>query len=209
MKKLFVLAAVVGAFASLVSPSALADAAAGKAKSAVCAACHGPDGNSVTPIWPKLAGQGEAYIVKQLHDLKKGGETQGADGRYDPSMSPMAAPLTDADMADLAAYFSSQQVHYAGVKKEFLDAGQKLYRGGDASRGVPACTACHGPNGTGMPAAKFPSISGQQVDYTIKQLKAFRAGERKNDPNGMMRGAAKNLTDEQITALANYLVGLH
>jgi cytochrome c553 len=209
MKKLFALAAVVASFAVMASTAQAGDAAAGKAKSAVCAACHGADGNSATPMWPKLAGQNEAYLLKQLKEFKKGMETQGAQGRFEPSMAPMAAPLSDTDMADLAAYFASQKVQFAGVKKEFLDAGQKLYRGGDASRGVPACTACHGPNGKGMGSAMFPAIGGQQVDYTINQLKAFRTGQRKNDPNGMMRGAAKNLTDEQITALANYLVGLH
>lgn len=209
MKKLFALAAVVASFAVMASTAQAGDAAAGKAKSAVCAACHGADGNSATPMWPKLAGQNEAYLLKQLKEFKKGMETQGAQGRYEPSMSPMAAPLSETDMADLAAYFASQKVQYAGVKKEFLEVGQKLYRGGDAARGVPACTACHGPNGKGMGSAQFPAVGGQQIDYTINQLKAFRAGQRKNDPNGMMRGAAKNLTDEQIVALANYLVGLH
>lgn len=210
MNKLFALAAVVASFAAFTAPAAQAgDAAAGKAKSAVCAACHGPDGNSVTPIWPKLAGQNEAYLVKQLKEFKKGMETNGSQGRFEPSMAPMAAPLSDADMADIAAYFASQKVQYAGVKSEYLAMGQKLYRGGDASKGVPACTACHGPNGAGLGAAQFPAIGGQQIEYTIKQLKAFRNGERSNDPNGMMRGAAKNLSDEQIVALANYLIGLH
>ena len=209
MKKLFALAAVVASFAVMASTAQAGDAAAGKAKSAVCAACHGADGNSATPMWPKLAGQNEAYLLKQLKEFKKGMETQGAQGRFEPSMSPMAAPLSETDMADLAAYFASQKVQYAGVKKEYVEVGQKLYRGGDTSRGVPACTACHGPNGKGMGSAMFPAVGGQQIDYTINQLKAFRSGQRKNDPNGMMRGAAKNLTDEQITALANYLVGLH
>lgn len=209
MKKLFALAAVVASFAVMASTAQAGDAAAGKAKSAVCAACHGADGNSATPMWPKLAGQNEAYLLKQLKEFKKGMETQGAEGRYEPSMSPMAAPLSETDMADLAAYFASQKVQYAGVKKEYLEVGQKLYRGGDMARGVPACTACHGPDGKGMGSAQFPAVGGQQIDYTINQLKAFRAGQRKNDPNGMMRGAAKNLTDEQIVALANYLVGLH
>ena len=212
MNKLFALTVFVSITASLAalpSTAQAGDAAAGKAKSAVCAACHGADGNSATPMWPKLAGQNEAYLAKQLKEFKKGMETQGAQGRYEPSMSPMAAPLTDTDIADLAAYFASQKVQYGGVKKEFLAQGEKLYRGGDTSRGVPACTACHGPNGAGLGAAQFPAVGGQQIDYTINQLKAFRAGQRKNDPNGMMRGAAKNLTDEQITALANYLVGLH
>ncbi|MFZ5843252.1 MAG: c-type cytochrome [Pseudomonadota bacterium] len=209
MKKLFALAAVVASFAVMASTAQAGDAAAGKAKSAVCAACHGADGNSATPMWPKLAGQNEAYLLKQLKEFKKGMETQGAQGRFEPSMSPMAAPLSETDMADLAAYFASQKVQYAGVKKEYLEVGQKLYRGGDMARGVPACTACHGPDGKGMGSAQFPAVGGQQIDYTINQLKAFRAGQRKNDPNGMMRGAAKNLTDEQIVALANYLVGLH
>ncbi|QGX41756.1 cytochrome c4 [Permianibacter aggregans] len=206
MKKLLVLAAVLLAGNGAVLAG---DAAAGKSKAATCAACHGPDGNSVNAMWPKLAGQHESYLLKQLKEFKKGMETQGKVGRFEPSMSPMAAPLSEADMADLAAYYASQSIQYAGVKPQYVELGGKLYRGGDVKTGVPACTACHGPDGKGMPSAKFPALGGQHVDYTIAQLKAFRDGKRQNDPNGMMRGAAKNLTDAQIEALAHYLVGLH
>ncbi len=206
MKRLF----AVAAFALLATGVAQAgDANAGKTKSAVCAACHGADGNSATPIWPKLAGQGEAYLAKQLADFRTGAQSEGKKGRFEPTMAPMAAGLSDADIADLSAYFASQKVQYAGVKKEYVEAGRKLYTGGDASRGIPACTACHGGNGAGMAGAKYPALGGQHVDYTIAQLKAFRDGKRANDPNGMMQGVVKNMSDEQITAIANYLVGLH
>lgn len=206
MKKFLVLATLLVATHGVVNAG---DAAAGKAKAAACGACHSVDGNSVNPIWPKLAGQNEGYLVKQLQEFKKGMETSGKFGRFEASMSAMAAPLSNEDIADVAAYFASQSVQYSGVKPEFAAIGSKLYRGGDMSRGVPACTACHGPNGKGMASAKFPALGGQHVDYTIAQLKAFRDGKRANDPNGMMRGAAKNLTDAQIEALAHYMVGLH
>mgnify|MGYP001765550732 CR=1 FL=1 len=206
---------VSAALALLVCNGAQAgDAAAGKAKSAVCAACHGPDGNSATPMWPKLAGQGEAYLVKQLTEFRLGAQTEGKKGRFEPSMAPMAAPLSDADIADLAAYFASQKVQYGGVKKEFVDAGQKLYRGGDTSRGIPACTACHGPAGRGVPGPSYPSLGGQHAGYTTTMLKTFKATPAGSmllrDANYVvMAEVAARLSDEEITALATYLQGLH
>ncbi len=207
MKKLIVLAALT--FGAL--PMAFAgNAEAGQAKAAACAACHGADGNSVTSIWPKLAGQNEAYLVKQLNDFKKGLETQGKAGRFDPTMAPMAAMLaTPSDVADVAAYFSKQKPQAVAAKKEGLEAGRKLYNGGDSSKGIPACTACHAPNGAGVAAAGFPSVSGQHGDYVIKQLKDFRAGSRANDANNVMRDIAKKMSDEQIALIANYMTGLH
>ncbi len=174
---------------------------AGKAKAAVCAACHGTDGNSLNPIWPKLAGQHPEYLLKQLHDLKAG-------ARQDPLMSPQAAALSEQDMADVVAYFSSQIRAPGTAAATKVALGQKLYRGGDASTGVAACIGCHGPAGAGNPAARFPSLAGQQADYVAKQLKDFRAGTRSNDPNQMMRGVAGKMTEPQIEAVAQYVQGL-
>ncbi|WKE65450.1 c-type cytochrome [Gallaecimonas kandeliae] len=185
------------------------DADAGKAKSAVCAACHGPDGNSPVGMYPRLAGQHASYIIKELHDLKKGMESGGKDGRYDPVMSSMAAPLSDQDMADLAAYFSSQTMAGGTTPKDVVKAGHRLFMGGDLERGIPACTACHGPRGDGHSLARFPDISGQHPEYIKTQLERFRAGQRANDPNGMMRQVAAKLTDQDIDILSKYLAGLH
>ncbi len=180
---------------------AAGDAEAGKTKSATCMACHAADGNSVNPIWPKLAGQHAAYIVGQLNDLKSG-------ARKDPLMSPMAAPLSDQDMADLAAYFSSQQMSEGTAAADQVNMGQKIFRAGNAASGVTACMACHGPKGTGNAAANFPRISGQHAAYLEKALKDFRSGTRANDPNGMMRNIAAKMTDAEIAAVAQYVQGL-
>ena len=181
---------------------AAGDAAAGQTKSAACAACHMADGNSVTPIWPKLAGQHAAYLAKQLSDFKAGNRT-------DPTMSAMAAPLSEQDVLDLAAYFSSQTMSGGAASPDLVKAGETLYRAGDAVRGVTACTACHGPTGSGNPDAGFPRLGGQQTDYVVKQLKAFRDGTRANDANAMMRDIAAKMTDQQIAAVASYVSGLH
>ena len=180
---------------------AAGDAAAGKTKSATCLACHGADGNSANPIWPKLAGQHPNYILSQLSAFKSG-------ARKDAMMAPMAAPLSDADMADLAAYFSSQKISEGTAAADQVEKGQKLYRAGNAATGVTACTACHGPDGAGNAAAKFPRISGQHAAYVEKALKDFRAGSRNNDPSAMMRNIAAKMTDEEIAAIAQYVQGL-
>ena len=181
---------------------AAGNAAAGEQKSGVCAGCHGPKGNSVNPVWPKLAGQGAAYIAKQLADFKSG-------ARKDPIMNGQAATLSAQDMADLAAYFSSQTVSPASADKNKLTLGQNVYRGGNKEKGVAACIACHGPTGSGNPAAKFPSLSSQQTGYVEKALKDFRAGVRSNDPNKMMRDIAARMSDKEIDAVASYIAGLH
>lgn len=185
------------------------DPEAGKAKSAVCAACHGMDGNSVITLNPKIAGQHSVYLEKQLKEFKLASKTGGQEGRNNAVMNGMAAPLSDQDIADLAAYFSSQEGTPGATPEDMVAPGQALYRGGDAERGITACTACHGPAGNGVELAGFPDISGQHVDYTIAQLKAFRSGQRANDMNGMMRDIAAKLTDQDIEILANYLAGLH
>jgi cytochrome c553 len=181
--------------------AASGDAAAGEKKAAPCSACHGPAGNSVVPMWPKLAGQQARYIVKELNDFKSG-------ARVNAQMSPQAAPLSEQDMLDLAAYFSSQQQSGGTADPKAVELGAKLYRAGDAATGVPACSWCHTPTGGGLDLAKFPRLSGQHAQYVEQTLKYFRAGERTNDPNGMMRGVAVNLTDKQIAALAQYVQGL-
>jgi cytochrome c553 len=181
--------------------AASGDAAAGEKKAAPCSACHGPAGNSVVPMWPKLAGQQARYIVKELNDFKSG-------ARVNAQMSPQAAPLSEQDMLDLAAYFSSQQQSGGTADPKAVELGAKLYRAGDAATGVPACSGCHTPTGGGLGLAKFPRLSGQHAQYVEQTLKYFRAGERTNDPNGMMRGVAVNLTDKQIAALAQYVQGL-
>lgn len=175
----------------------------GQTKSTPCIACHGVGGNSANPQWPTLAGQNGPYIVKQLKAFKAG-------GRQDPLMSPMAATLSDDDMEDLAAYFSSQTPTGLEAEPSKVTDGQRLYRGGDPVAGIPACTACHGPTGKGVAAAGYPAIKGQHATYVATQLKAYRSGARKTDQeqNQMMRNVANRLTDAQIDAVASYVQGL-
>lgn len=182
--------------------AAAGDVTAGKEKSAVCAACHAADGNSPSPDFPKLAGQHASYIVKQLAEFKSG-------KRENAIMYPIAQALSEQDMLDLAAYFASQEIAPGAVSDEYLEAGRKLYRGGNAESGVPACMACHGPNGKGIPSAKWPMLSSQYSKYIEGQLHKFASGERANDPNGMMRDIAKKMTDEEIKAVSAYVSGLH
>jgi len=182
--------------------SAAGDAAAGKEKSALCAACHGADGNSPNPMWPSLAGQHTEYAVEQLHAFKDG-------TRENPQMTPMAMPLSDQDIEDLAAYFAAQKAKPAYADPDMLELGERLYRAGNAKTGLAACMACHGPDGAGNPAAKYPSISGQHAEYTAAQLRAFKAEERHNDKNSMMRSVAGKMTNEEIKAVSNYIQGLY
>ena len=181
---------------------AAGNATAGKAKSASCAACHGADGNSMNPTWPKLAGQSASYIVKQLADFK-------AKKRNDPLMSFQASALSAQDMDDLGAYFASQTGSQGGADEKLAVAGAKLYRGGNKAKGVAACIACHGPTGAGNPAAKFPKLSGQHAAYVEKAMKDFRAGSRSNDMNKMMQNVAEKMSDKEIKAVASYISGLH
>ncbi|EGR2796299.1 cytochrome c4 [Vibrio navarrensis] len=182
---------------------------AGKAKSQTCVACHGADGNSLLTMYPKLAGQHAKYIEKQLKDLKLGMESAGKQGRYDPVMSAMAMPLTEQDMADLAAYYSSLPISPNTTPESVVDAGKVLYTAGDAERGLTACIACHGPRGNGTELSGFPKISGQHADYIKAQLQKFRESSRGNDMNAMMRDIAKKLTDDDINTLSQYVGGLH
>ena len=201
MKKLVVIAATCALLGSTTAVLAAGDATAGKSKSATCAACHSPDGNSTNPQYPKLAGQSTDYLLKQLQEFKSG-------ARANPIMAGMVAPLSPQDMEDLAAYFASQQVTRAAADPALAPVGEALFRGGDLNSGVPACAACHGATGAGNPAAKFPALAGQHAEYAEIQLKAFRAMERSNDAGQMMRVIAAKLTDPQIKAVSSYVQGL-
>ena len=168
----------------------------------VCAACHGTDGNSPLSANPNLAGQHPEYLYKQLTEFKSG-------ARVNPIMSGMVANLSDEDMRNVAAYYASQSAKEgAATNMELVTAGQKLYRAGIPEKGVAACSACHSPDGVGIPPI-YPRISGQHAEYTVAQLSAFRAGDRNNDPNAMMRMLAGRLNDKEIKALAEYISGLY
>jgi cytochrome c553 len=177
----------------------------GREKSQVCGACHGVDGNSTVPIWPKIAGQSEKYLEHELVEFRKG--EKGT--RFEASMYGMTQNLSDQDIADLAAYFAKQKPTPGAVKANFVALGEKLYRGGNLKTGVPACSACHGPKGEGNELALYPRLSGQNADYTMDQLKKFKSGTRSDDANGIMRDIAKMMTDEEIQAVSSYVSGLH
>lgn len=190
---------------------AAGDVAAGKGKAAVCGACHGADGNSMVPMFPKLAGQGERYLSKQINDIKTG-------ARAVPQMAGLTDNLSAQDIADLSAYFASQKSQVGTTKKDLVALGEQLYRGGKSEAGVPACASCHGANGLGMPEAGFPALSGQHADYVEAQLKAFRAAGRADETGNkrtndgetmMMRTTAARLSDGDIKALSSYINGLH
>ncbi len=188
--------------AGLMSVAHAGDAEAGKAKSATCAACHGADGNSMAPTFPKIAGQGERYLIKQIKDIRDG-------ARSVPAMAPFVAGLSDTDVADLAAYFSAQIPTAGGAKEELVELGETIYRGGIAEKGVPACLACHGPDGKGVAAAGFPRLAGQHDAYTAAQLTAFSMNQRTNDGDSrMMRDIAYRLHATEIEAVASYIQGL-
>ena len=174
--------------------------------STVCGACHNPDGNSVIAVNPKLAGQHAEYLFKQMKNFKGDGGKQPE--RVNPVMNGMIAAFNEDQMRDLAAYFAAQTYKPEVAKnRDSIELGQRLFRGGNPAKGLPACGGCHGPSGAGIPA-QFPRIAGQYADYTEAQLKAFRTGERANDPNKMMRDVAARLSDVEIKALADYVAGL-
>lgn len=167
----------------------------------VCAACHAVDGNSASPVNPKLAGLNYEYINKQLVNFKSG-------ERKSPVMSGIVANLTPQDMQNLAAYYSAQQPKDAKAKDQALALlGQKVYRGGVQGSGVPACASCHGAQGKGIPA-QFPRLAGQHTDYIYAELNKFRTGERANDGAKMMRTIAAKMTDADMKAVATYIQGL-
>ena len=168
----------------------------------VCAACHGADGNSPLAMNPSLAGQHAGYLLKQLKEFKSG-------ARSNPVMMAMVANLSDDDMRNLSAHYASQAARALAAKDKDLAAqGAKLYRGGNLEKGVAACAGCHSANGAGIPV-QYPRLAGQHPDYVLAQLKAFRAEERANDPNRMMRAVSSKLSDKDMAALAEYISGLH
>jgi cytochrome c553 len=199
--------AEAGTTESAKAAPAKADTAKGQAiMTQVCAACHGADGNSVMPANPKLAGQFPEYLQKQLNNFKAAAGKPAE--RPSPVMAGFVAPLSADDIRNVSAFLGAQKPGTGAAKnKDTVGMGQKLWRGGDLSKGIAACASCHGANGGGMPV-QFPRLAGQHADYTEAQLKAFRAGERKNDPGNMMRSIALKMTDAEIRAVADYVAGL-
>lgn len=210
LSKTLLFLAMTGALGVAQAADPVGDAAAGQTKAMLCAACHGPDGNSPLDANPKLAGQGAVYLAKQLRNFRSG-------ERANPIMMGMAAPLTDQDILDLAAWFSSQKHTTEAADPALVKAGERLWRGGNLQAGVPACTGCHGPSGRGNVPGGLPALRGQHAAYIEVQLRAFRAAargdstgdHRANDPQGMMQGAAKFLSDEEIKAVAQFASGLY
>ncbi len=187
------------------------DAAAGAGKAATCTACHGVNGNSVNPEWPSLAGQHATYVVEQLQLFK-------AKKRLNPIMQPLAEPLSEQDMADLGAFFGQQTPNGLEADPSYWQAGEKLYRGGDRARSIPACVACHGRVGRGNPASLFPALQAQHSVYTVKQLNDYATQARyAKDDKGraqagqqaqMMAVVATRLTPEDRRNLASYIQGM-
>lgn len=219
MKKIFKYAVFsLGLVAASQGAVAAGDAAAGEAKTAVCAACHGADGNSLVANFPKLAGLGEKYIIKQLVDIRAG---RANGGRDVVEMTGMLNGMSDQDLADIAAYFSSKPMQLSGAKEIEVQAssgikvnglalGERVYRGGNTKTAVPACTGCHSPSGQGNAPAGYPRLGGQHAAYIEKQLRDFRSGTRWNDGDQkIMRQVAENMTDAEIIAVANYIAGLN
>jgi cytochrome c553 len=210
MKHLVLVALLAAAPAALAQdarpdPFTGGSAQAGAGKAAVCGACHGPGGNSANPEWPKLAGQHAAYTYHELAEMKSG-------ARPSPLMAPQAAALSDQDMKDLAAYFAAQKATPGVASPDAVPVAEKLYRAGDAARALPACAACHGPQGAGNAAARYPRIGGQHAKYNATMLRGYRAqaGAANLDAEAaIMASVAARLTDAEIEALASYVNGLH
>ena len=182
---------------------AAGDAAKGKTLTATCVACHGADGNSVNPDWPKLAGQSEEYITKQIMDFRSG-------VRVEATMTPMAKAIaSDDDVPHISAYFASQKVKPGVADANLVKEGEALFKGGKMSSGVTACSACHGVTGQGNAKAKFPKISDQHAKYLVKQMQLFKSGARSNDAGKMMQNIAAKMTDADMKAVSEYVSGLH
>lgn len=178
-----------------------ADIEAGKAKTAVCAGCHGADGNSTNPIWPSLAGQHATYIYKQLKDFKEG-------RRVDPNMVGMVAMLNDEDMRNIAAYYESLAPKPVAFDADLIAAGETIYRGGITETQVAACMGCHSPSGTGNGPAGWPSLKSQHAEYLVMQLQNFKQGKRSNDAGRMMRNVVARMSDAEMKSVAAYVAGI-
>jgi cytochrome c553 len=203
---------------------AAGDAEAGAGKVAVCAACHGSDGNSPAPMFPKIADLGERYLLKQLQDiqawdLETDADKKAVTGRAVIEMTGMLAGFNDQDLQDIAAYYADQAIQLSGAQDlqvkinsgimvDGLALGERIFRGGNLANGVPACTGCHAPDARGNEPAGFPRLSGQYAEYIEKQLHAFRNGDRTNDGEQMiMRLVAEKMSDAEIKAVANFVAG--
>lgn len=198
MRKLLTVATMAAALGIGSAAHAEDSVEAGQEKSAVCAACHGPDGNSFNPEWPTLAGQHASYTAEQLEAFKDG-------RRQNDLMTPMALGLSEQDMRDLAAFYAAQEPAALEADPDLVELGRKLYLGGDLERGVTACIACHGPSGQGNPLARYPVVAGQHATYTAATLQAYADGQR---PNPMMQQVAGRMTADDMRAVSAYLQGL-
>ncbi len=178
------------------------DATAGSQKVAVCAACHGADGNSPMGAFPSLAGQSSRYLLKQMQDQLSG-------ARVIPEMTGMLDGFTERDLRDIAAFYERQTPVIGQTPADMLELGKSIYRAGIADKGVAACAACHMPSGQGNNPARFPALSGQHPEYTISQLRKFASEERDNDPNRMMRDIAVKMSEAEMEAVAHFIRGLH
>ncbi|MCL4780192.1 MAG: cytochrome c4 [Gammaproteobacteria bacterium] len=203
LRRFLACAGALAASLALLGPAhAAGSAEAGQARSIVCAGCHGVDGNSFNPEWPSLAGQNANYLVKSMQSFKDG-------SRQNVLMNAQAAALSEQDMQDLAAWFSSQKLASKTADPALVSSGERLFRGGNKASGVPACAACHGPAGQGNTAAGWPAIAGQHATYSGNQLIAYRSDQRTTDGDTrMMRSVAARLTDEEIKAVTAYAQGL-
>lgn len=189
------------------------DTAKGEPLTIICSACHGADGNSAMATFPKLAGLGEKYLLKQLKNIKSG-------ERPIVEMTGLLDNMSEAQLADIAAFYNSKTTQLSGSKNfkvlvnsgvevDALPMGTKLYRAGNKEAGIPACSGCHSPRGLGNGPAGYPRLSGQHPDYIVKQLQDFRAGRRVNDEAKVMRGIAERMSDAEMTAVANFIAGLN
>ncbi|MFT4606822.1 MAG: cytochrome c553 [Urechidicola sp.] len=202
MKPSFIRAIVIVLSSLMSITSYAADIQAGKSKSAACAGCHGADGNSISGTWPNLAGQHASYLAKQLKDYKSG-------ARVNATMQGMAGILaTDADIQNVAAYYQSQKLKPVKFDDKLIAKGESIFRGGITEISVPACMACHGPDGAGNAPAAWPSLRGQQPDYIVSQLTKFRDGSRANDAGKTMRNVAARMSDSEMKAVAAYIAGI-
>lgn len=190
---------------NLNNPAFSSDLSKGKELSASCAACHGDEGISLNPTWPKIAGQNPKYLASQLYEFRK-----GPDGnRNNAVMYGIAMTLSDDDIENLSAYYASLKSNVGLTQDKYLELGRNIYRGGNMEIKIQACMSCHGPNGQGNYAAAIPMLSGQHAQYTYQQLKNFQASDRSNDYNKMMRNIVHRMTDEEMKAVASYIEGLY
>ncbi len=201
MKRYWVLAATILGSIACTPALAAGNAATGATKATVCQGCHGANGNAVNPEWPSLAGLGAGYIVEQLQNFKDG-------KRSNPIMMPMAAPLSPQDMEDLAAYFDGLVNTGLQADPTYFRAGERLYRGGEKDRGIPACMACHGPHGNGNEPAKFPALRGEHSAYITRELNDYASGARPPGPGGIMGTISKRLSADDIRNLSSFVQGL-